>query len=80
MWRGHELSFLFAAEVASWWLNPSPDRVPTITLFHFLRSDVGGMGGGGGAQWASTNPLFAPEAPPLKTSLVLPALYAFLPA
>ena len=30
--------------------------------------------------WASTYPLLAPEAPPLKTPLVLPALYAFLPA
>ena len=30
-------------------------------------------------QWASTQPLLAPEAPPLKTPLVLPVLYAFLP-
>ena len=33
---------------------------------------------GGGAQWASTYPLLAPEA--LKTPQVLPALYAFFPA
>ena len=31
-----------------------------------------------GAQWANTQQILAPEAPPLKTQLVLPALYAFL--
>ena len=30
------------------------------------------------SQWASTYPLLDPEAAPLKTSLVLPALHAFL--